>query len=51
MRITTSMMAATMHQSVSNSNSEREKLMKQIDSRLRVMVPSDDPIASTWMGQ
>ncbi|WP_174846770.1 MULTISPECIES: flagellar hook-associated protein FlgL [Yersinia] len=45
------MMAATMHQSVSNSNSEREKLMKQIDSRLRVMVPSDDPIASTWMGQ
>ncbi|CFQ97889.1 flagellar hook-associated protein FlgL [Yersinia frederiksenii] len=51
MRISTSMMTATMHQSVSNSNSEREKLMKQINSQLRVIVPSDDPIASTWMGQ
>ncbi|CNK28158.1 flagellar hook-associated protein FlgL [Yersinia frederiksenii] len=51
MRISTSMMTATMHQSVSNSNSEREKLMKQISSQLRVIVPSDDPIASTWMGQ
>ncbi|OVZ88979.1 flagellar biosynthesis protein FlgL [Yersinia alsatica] len=51
MRISTSMMIATMHQSVGNSNSEREKLMKQINSQLRVIVPSDDPIASTWMGQ
>ncbi|OWF81995.1 hypothetical protein B4900_00165 [Yersinia rohdei] len=51
MRITTSMMATVVQQSASNSNAAQEKLSRQINSHRKVIVPSDDPIASTWMAQ
>lgn len=46
MRITNSQIVATMHGSMNRNAEELAKLMQQMSSGKRILVPSDDPIAS-----
>jgi flagellar hook-associated protein 3 FlgL len=46
MRITNAQITAMMHNSMNTNSAELGKLMQQMASAKRIMVPSDDPIAS-----
>lgn len=46
MRITNSQITATMHNSMNGNSAQLGKLMQQLSSNKRILLPSDDPIAS-----
>lgn len=46
MRITSAQTTALMHNSMNNSSAQLGKLMQQMATSQRMMLPSDDPIAS-----
>jgi len=46
MRITNAQITATMHNSMNGNSAQLGKIMQQMSTNKRMLLPSDDPIAS-----